>query len=437
MTIHYPELADRVRSQSTLQPDLYGDVDLSAVPYRFTADPDDVSSLPRRIADRAPFLEDEAIVELMRTATMLGDVVADPYATLVDTYGMKGLIQMLTKACREGIDAVPDAPVELRRFIESMEAKPDWVDMDLVETGARHSRIPAAFLSPFITRGAFLGTFINTYAALPMTLTGALTGKRAARRVTETTSFFAITCMPGALDRFGIGFETTAHVRLMHSVVRYNALKRSTEWDQSVFGIPVPQVDQMPAGMINVYILAMQALRKGRTEWTPRERAIHEFVRYRCYLMGLPEELVPAKLEDVVRVFNARAATLRDAFDDEICGALVRSTLAAYLRPGTSPLDRLADRVEKGWSKVFIAAALRGEPGKSARMGVQPDRLDKLLVALTGPFVMGRLLLVIRASQRRGLARWADAYTLRTLKKRLGIYGVAEAMTESHGQMAA
>lgn len=436
MTVHYPELVERMQAQSTLQPGLYGEVDLTATPYRFTTDTADKSSLPSTFADRAPFLEDESIVELMRTATMLGDVVADPYAALVDTYGMKGLIQMLTRACREGIDAVPDAPLELRRFIEAMEEKPDWVDMELVERGARYSRVPAAFLSPFITRGAFLGTFINTYAALPMTLTGALSGKRAARRVTETTSFFAITTMPGALDRYGIGFETTAHVRLMHSVVRYNALRRSA-WDQSVFGIPVPQVDQMPAGMINVYILAMQALRKGRTTWTPRERAIHEFVRYRCYLMGLPEELVPADLEGVVHVFHARAATLRDDFDDEICGALVRSTLAAYLRPEATPFDRVADRVEKAFSKVFISGALRAEPGKAALMGIEPDLMDKLLVASTSPFIMGRFLFMLRATQRKRLSTWADAYTLRTLKRRLAIYGVEEVMTESHGRIGA
>jgi len=160
---------------------MYGGVDLAATPYRFTVDPEARSSLPAWVADRGPLLDDEAAVELMRTATMLGDVAADPYAALVDQYGMKTLIGMLTTACREGVDAVPDAPEELRAFIASMEETPGWLDMDLVEEGARHARVSAAFLSPFLTRGAFLGTFINSYAALPMALTGALTDKRAGR----------------------------------------------------------------------------------------------------------------------------------------------------------------------------------------------------------------------------------------------------------------
>jgi hypothetical protein len=437
MTLHYPELAERVRSQRELQPAMYGDVDLTATPYRFTVDPAVKSSLPGWVAGREALLEDDATVELMRTATMLGDVVADPYAALVDTYGTKRLIEMLARACREGVDAVPDAPDELRTFIASMEERPDWLDMALVEEGARHSRVSAAFLAPYLTRGAFLATFINTYAALPMALTGALSDRRAARRVIETTSFFAVTTLPGALDRHGIGFETTAHVRLMHSVVRFNALRRSAKWDQDVYGVPVPQVDQMPAGMINIYILAVGAVRAGRTEWTPRERAIHEFVRYRCFLMGLPEDLLPSDPAGIVRVFHARAATLRHHFDDAVCGELVRSTLAAYLRPEETWHDRVADRVEKAWSKTFFTRSFGGGDGAAASMGVRLDRLDRALVAATTPYVLGRFALVARATRAAPpVQRAADAYTLRVLRRRLVTYGVDEAMTDAHGQIA-
>ena len=34
-------------------------------------------------------------------------------------------------------------------------------------------------------------------------------------------------------------------VRLMHSMVRYNALRKSTKWDQARFGIPIPQVEEL------------------------------------------------------------------------------------------------------------------------------------------------------------------------------------------------
>lgn len=427
MSTHYPELHRRVRRQAELLPVLYGDLDFDVQPYRTTTDPDDVSSLRGRPSTRAKLLADEEAVELISTATWLGDVVSDSYAALMGQYSVSSLISMLKLACRKGIDAVPDAPPELATFIADLEATPDWLDMDLVRKGARHSQVPMALLAPFVVRGAFIATFLNTYAALPMALTGALSGKRSARRVNETTSFFTITTMPGALDRHGPGFEAAAMVRLMHSMVRFNALKRSPKWDVGIYGLPIPQVDQMPAGMINLYVLATDARRQGRTEFTPSERAQVEFTRYRCVLLGLPEELLPTTPGEVIRVFSARSALLRDDFDDDTCGAMVRSTMAAYLRQEDTLRERIADAVEKSYSKLFFVRMFSG--GKrdvAAKMGVTIGAGDYARIALTAPFVLGRLLVVQRAARTPGLRRITNAYTLRLLKRRLASYGTAE-----------
>ena len=83
MVTYYPELAQRVRSQRDLQPDLYGGFDFEHQPERLATEPDVDSALPSWVADRAPILEDDRVLELISTATMLGDVVADPYAALM------------------------------------------------------------------------------------------------------------------------------------------------------------------------------------------------------------------------------------------------------------------------------------------------------------------------------------------------------------------
>ncbi len=432
MPPHYPELAERVHRQQELQPALYGEVDFTAQPYRLATAAGDESSLPRWVADREQILADERVVELMSTATMLGDVVGDPYASLMGDRSFKELIDMLRLACREGVDAVPDAPPELAAFIASMEVTPDWLDMGLVHEGARQSRIPAAFAAPFVTRGAFVATFMNTYAALPMALTGALGGRRAARRVNETASFFALTTLPGALERHGPGFEAAAMVRLMHSMVRYNALKRSDRWDIGVYGIPVPQVDQMPAGLINIYLLAAQLLRKGRSQFDDRERAIVEFGRYRCLLLGLPEELLPATPEEILHVMHARAALLRDGFDDATCGELVRATMSAYLRADDTPFDRAAEAVEKSYSKAFFIRAFRGGSRKAAReMGVSFGVGDVVRIGVTAPFVIGRMVAVTAASRVPGLRGLTDNYAIRVLRRRLATYGKPEFATDA------
>ncbi|KLO27125.1 hypothetical protein ABW16_17665 [Mycolicibacter heraklionensis] len=427
MPTHYPELHQRVRRQAELLPELYGDLNFDVQPYRTALSPDDVSSLPGNPATRAKLLADDAAVELITTATWLGDVVSDSYAALMGQYSVSSLIGMLKQACRQGIGAVPDAPPELAAFIADMEATPDWLDMDLVRQGAEHSRLPMALLAPFVVRGAFIATFLNTYAALPMALTGALSGKRAAGRVNETTSFFAVTTLPGALDRYGPGFEAAAMVRLMHSMVRFNALKRSPKWDVDIYGLPIPQIDQMPAGMINLFVLAMDARRHKRTEFTPSERAQVEFTRYRCVLLGLPEELLPTTPDEIIRVFSARAALLRDDFDDSTCGELVRSTMAAYLRQEDTLRERIADAVEKSYSKAFFVKTFcGGKRDVAAKMSVTLSAGDYARIALTAPFVAGRLLVVQRAVRTPGLRRLTGAYVLRLLKRRLKAYGTPE-----------
>lgn len=431
MVTYYPELAQRVASQRQLQPDLYGDIDFDERPYRLTRRPGDKSSLPGWAADRDQILTDDRVLELMETATMLGDVVADPYAALMSRYSVTELIDMLKTACRDGIDAVPDAPEELVAFIDAMEVRPDWINFDLIEEGARQARAAAALLAHFITRGAFIATFTNTYAALPMGLTGALSGRRAARRVNETASFFAVTTLPGALRRYGPGFEAAAMVRLMHSMVRYNALKKSDKWDVDVYGVPVPQVDQMPAGMIGQYMTSQQVLRQGRDKFNEQERALVEFGRYRCFLLGLPEELLPTTPGETVHVMHARAALLRDGFDS-VCRELVDSTMAAYLRPGTSWFDRAAEAVEKSYSKeTFVRAFCNGHRATAEAMGVSIGVADRIRIALTGPFIAGRFVAVQRASNIPALRQLVDRYVIRLLKLRLRTYGKPEFTSDS------
>ena len=300
----------------------------------------------------------------------------------------------------------------------------------MVEEGARLARVGSALTSPFITRGVFLATFLNTYAALPMALTGALSGKRAARRINETANFFAVTTLPGALERHREGFEAAAMVRLMHSMVRFHALTRPGAWDRAVYGIPIPQVDQMPAGTIGSYLLAIRALRE-RRDFDAHERAIVEFNRYRCFLLGLPEELLPTTPKGIVAVFNGRAALLRDDFDDETCGALVRSSMEAYLRPGHSPFDEVASLVEKAWSKTSFALAFcSGKPAKAARMGVDFTPLDVALVAVTAPFIGGRTIAAEIGARIPVVRTGVDIYLTRLIHQRLATYGHPEFVSD-------
>ena len=74
----------------------------------------------------------------------------------------------------------------------------------------------------------------------------------------------------------------------------------------------------MPAGLINVYLLATQVRRKGRSHFTDSERAIVEFGRYRCFLLGLPEELLPATPDEILARAQVPTVNGRPIRKDEI-----------------------------------------------------------------------------------------------------------------------
>lgn len=423
--------ADPVVDQRELIPSLYGAVDFSIVPERLDADaaPDDARFARHRDATDRVFARPELLARV-RDYTMTGDRVADAYAALIPTHGLRQLVEWLDEACERGVDQVDGAPPELVALIRAMEDTPEWVDMELVAAGARAERIPMATGTPLAIRGAFLATFLNKYAALPMTMTGALSDEAARKRVFETASFFTATTLPGALDRFGKGWQAAAKVRLMHSMVRYHLLT-SGEWDVATYGIPIPQIDQMPAGTIGTFLMSARLLAKGRTEFTPAQRATVELARYRCFLLGLPEDLLGDTPQEIVDLLTARHITLREGYDDEICGALVRGTMDVDLFDRSSVRGRIHTWLEGGFSRfVLIRSFLGGDPSRATGMGITMRPADKVaaaaamavITAKTGFYRLGLELPVVN--------EWVDHRLDARLAHLLDSYGHADFVTD-------
>src|ERR1700683_1755300 len=303
MNTSITELTAAVAEQAAQSPAMYGRVDFSITPERFTVAPGDETELAPEYAQRRPeLLASKERVALIKAYTMHGDPVADAYAALIPQFGFQRLVTLLKEACARGVENTVSAPPELARFIGAMEQFPGWLDAKLIEQGARLERNAYAHRAPFLIRGGLVATFMNKYAALPMVLTGAMSSKSAAHRVNETAIFFTQTVMPDLLDRHGAAFKAAAMVRLMHSMVRFNILSRGDRWDAKTYGIPIPQVDQMPAGLMSIFIIARDALRQGRTTFTPAERAHVELARYRCFLLGLPQDLLAGTAQSVVDI---------------------------------------------------------------------------------------------------------------------------------------
>ena len=423
---------DCVLAQKEAIPAIYGDVDFSILPERYVSGVDLANSLPSRYKRYAQSaLSDPERVANIRNYTMMGDGVADAYAALIPEYGFRTLVAMLEDACENGIEAVSNAPKELATFIHAMEATPDWVDMDLVEKGARQERIPLVTISPFAIRGAFIATFMNKYTALPMTMTGTLSDSKSARRVLETASFFTATAMPGAMARFGRGFQAAAKVRLMHSMVRYNIMQ-SGEWDVATYGIPIPQVDQMPAGLIGIFLLSFKLLGKGRTHFTSAERERVEMARYRCFLLGLPQDLLGETPQEIVDLIMARALSLREEFDDDTCGELVRGTMDAELLDDPSVRGRIHSWMERGFSKYFLIQNFcDGKTARAEKIGIHYRLEDKLATAVTILVIIASSGFYTLGMRIPGLRSLLDKKLVNKIASLLDSYGHADFITDA------
>jgi hypothetical protein len=432
MSTSIAELNESVASQAAKIPAMYGRVDFSITPERFAAEPDAQTELAPEFAERRPeLLANKEKVALIKAYTMHGDPVADAFAALIPQHGFQRLVTMLTQACDRGVESVPSTPPELARFIGAMEQFPGWLDAKLIEQGARLERNAYAHRAPFIIRGGLIATFMNKYAALPMVLTGAMSSKSAAHRLNETAIFFTQTVMPDVLDRHGAAFKSAAMVRLMHSMVRFNILSRGDRWDVKTYGIPIPQVDQMPAGLMSIFIIARDALRQGRTTFTPAERAHVELARYRCFLLGLPQDLLADTPQSVVDILLTRHATLRKGFDQN-CAALVSAMLNADLTSDHSLAGRIHTWLERGFAKMFFVTSLvRGGKSAAAKVGVHVELGDYIAAGAAGVLIAATMAPYAIAACIPIIRDLADRSLVRTLTKQLKRYGHAEFTTNA------
>ena len=105
------------------------------------------------------------------------------------------------QALEHGIDSVPDAPAALRDFFAAVEDRPDWVDDDLLEQGARASRRIGPDGQDILAYGSLLGGYRTAAGLEPLVRSGRLAGKDALRRVGETGAWWLGCTSPGGMEQ--------------------------------------------------------------------------------------------------------------------------------------------------------------------------------------------------------------------------------------------
>ena len=168
-------------------------------------------------------------------------------------------------------------------------------------------------------------------------------------------------------------------------------------------------------------------LAKGRTTFTRLERGRVELARYRCYLLGLPEDLLADTPQEIVRIWRTRSATLRYEYDDQVCGGLLRATMDAELSKDRSPKGLVKRRLEYSVSRVFfVKAFLAGDEARAAHVGVPVKRRDHLIYGATMLGIAGRMAAYRVASRLPVIRHLADRRLVRRIERQLDGYGRAE-----------
>ncbi|WP_369370730.1 oxygenase MpaB family protein [Promicromonospora sp. Populi] len=294
---------------------------------------------------------------------------------------------------------VPDA---LRGFLSEVTRVPDWVDWDLVETGAAVQRRLGQNASDVLLQLSLVGGYRFGGPTDLLVATGALTGD-ALRRLAETQEWTVGLSEPGALRAYAPAWRATVHVRVMHALVSASfagphgaspsydgssdespsGVHQSgpTRWDVARWGLPINQADQAATlGLFDgALILGCRAL--GVRIPPSDSKALMHLWKWVGHLMGVhPDFLVD---DEWARHHINYHVLLAQAGVSAAGPRLAQAVVAAQ-----------ADRVYRGpsWWQPW-------------RARLERERLLSMLTVFLGVRSMGELGLPLRPP-------WAHAYLL-------------------------
>ncbi len=129
----------------------------------------------------------------------------------------------------------------------------------------------------------------------------------------------------------------------------------------------------------------------------------------------------------------ARTLSLKEEFDDDTCGVLIRGTMDAKLFDDPSITGRLHRWMERGFSKYFLIQNFcDGKPARAEKLGISYRFEDKLAAAVAIVVVLASTnfyKLGMRIPVLRGVV---DRQLVNKLAGLLDSYGHADFITDAN-----
>ena len=193
-----------------------------------------------------------------------------------------------------------DAPASLKKFMDSCNDVPEWVDFDAMKPGFAmfHRNIR------FVLAGMVAGTLVEgftTNISLSFFIKGRLR-YQGIKRLQQNNRHMLEIFLPGGLERYGDGWALSIRVRLVHARSR-QLLCNASEWDTDVLGVPLSSAHiGFAICAFSARLLAhMKVL--GASFDEDERKAFMQVWRYSGYLMGIPESILYQDEDDALELF--------------------------------------------------------------------------------------------------------------------------------------
>ncbi|WP_341928033.1 oxygenase MpaB family protein [Nocardioides psychrotolerans] len=359
-----------------------------------------------------------------------GDDLADAFVADLAALGHGRGMRLLRQACREGIDAVPDAPNSLRALFAQLDEVPAWVDLAAIDRDSAHIGRYTRQSGIVLGAASLVSGYANAAASRPLAMTGRYVESAGARTI-EVSSWLVEVSRGGGLERFSPGFELTVRVRVIHALVRA-ALRDDPAWDLPSWGVPICQ-SYLAYTLVEFALIPLRGLRTIGAPYLPHEEAAaYARWRYLGHLLGIEEALLPTDRAEQERLEEIYLLT-RPPVDD-FCRDLVASINREFLvaeieellpaRP--SRLRAIAPPVVHALERLFLGDGLADE------LGIPAAPRTLRLLERTGP-VLARLNSGLdRVGPLLGpRARAGERYRVKQDARLRGRYGVQHDLVDA------
>lgn len=329
-------------------------------PDRTVAGPTPVPRSLRRVEEarrRFGSFTDDYLAAMWR-----GDELADAFVADFATVGHGRAMRMLRTACRDGIDAVPDAPESLRALFVQLDATPAWLDIPAIERASRFTSRYSRASGIALGAASLVSGYANSAASRPLEMTGRYIENAGARTV-EVASWLKAVNQPGGLARHSEGFELTVRVRIIHALVRASLAQRE-DWDAGAWGVPICQA-YLGYTLVEFTLIPLRAMTAIGAPYQAHEQAgAYARWRYLGHLLGIEETLLPRDAEEQERLESIYLLTRPET--DDYCRALVASINTEFLVPeieGVLPerLHPRAPALVHGLERIFLGDEIADE----------------------------------------------------------------------------